>query len=128
MNFARGVNVPPGWTLWDFSFPQVAGVPGQTVELKQQMQCRFKVEKVKAFDSATPAGTGTRIASFMVGQQIQRPAVTDTASSVFFAGNSIGNNVRWDVCEPGLNIIVVVQFIQACTFDLCLFGFARAQF
>lgn len=125
MNFARGVGVPPGWALWDFSLGPVNGVPGQIVELKQQMQCRFKVEKVKAFDTATPAGTGTRIVSFIVGQQIQRPSVTDTASSVFFAGNSIGNNVRWDVCEPGMIIAVTIQFVQACQFDMCLFGFAK---
>ncbi len=109
---------------WDFSFGPVFGAAGTTTTLTAPMQCRFRVEKAMASDSADTPGSGTRIMQFVVGQRIQRPSASGSTSSQFFGPGALGNGLCWDTCEPGQSISVTVSFVQSCTFDLSLFGSA----
>ena len=98
------------------------GAAGAQTTLTISPQCRFRVEKVIATDTGTPAGTATRIMQFLVGNRIQRPSASGSSLVSFFGPATLGNGLRWDTCEKGLVISVTVSFVQAATFDLSLFG------
>ncbi len=106
---------------WQIDFGPVCSGAGTTTTITVAPQCLFRGEKVMATDTASPAGTGTRIQSIFIGQRSQRPATTNTLTS-FFANNALGNGIKWDTCEKALSISVTVSFISAVTFDMTVFG------
>lgn len=107
---------------WQIDFGPVSGAAGTTTVITQQPQCLFRGEKVMATDSASTAGTGTRIGQILIGQRLQRPAGVGATLTAFFANNALGNGIKWDTCDKALSIAVTVSFIQSCTFDMTVFG------
>ncbi len=107
---------------WDLSFGPVSGAAGTTTVITVQPQCLFRGEKVMATDSGSPAGTGTRITQVLIGQRLQRPATGGGSLTLFFSNGALGNGIRWDTCQQALSIAVTVSYIQACTFDMTVFG------
>lgn len=107
---------------WQIDFGPVSGAASTTTTLTVAPQCLFRGEKVMATDTASPAGTGTRISTILIGQRLQRPAGTGATLTAFFANNTLGNGIKWDTCEKALSISVTVSFISACTFDMTVFG------
>lgn len=112
------------WRQWSASVGPVSGNAGDIKNVQISPQVPFRVEKVMGTDTGNPAGTATRILSFVVGQRNQRPTAQGSSSLVFFAPMALGNGVRWDTCQPGQLITVQVSFVQAATFDMDLFGSA----
>lgn len=107
---------------WQIDFGPVCQAASTTTTISQNPQCLFRAEKVMATDTATTAGTGTRIQQIFVGNRLQRPANAGATLTLFFANNALGNGVRWDTCEKALSIAITVSFISACTFDMTVFG------
>lgn len=107
---------------WDLSFGPVSGAAGTTTVITVAPQCLFRGEKVMATDTASPAGTGTRITQILIGQRLQRPATGGGTLTSFFANNALGNGIKWDTCQQALSISVTVSFVSACTFDMAVFG------
>lgn len=107
---------------WQVDFGPVSGAAGTTTVVIQNPQCLFRGEKIMATDSGTTAGLGTRIGAIFVGQKSQRPANAGSTLTAFFAQNSLGNGIKWDTCEKALSISITVSFVQACTFDMTVFG------
>lgn len=107
---------------WDMSIGPAFGVAGSRQTLTVTPQCLFRVEKVMANDTGAPAGYGTRILQFIVGQRLQRPNANGSPLALFFGPATLGNGMRWDTCQRGLTISVQVEFVQSCTFDMALFG------
>ena len=107
---------------WQIDFGPVSGAAGTTTTLTVAPQCLFRGEKVMATDTASPAGTGTRISTILIGQKLQRPAGSGATLTSFFANNALGNGIKWDTCEKALSIAVTVSFVSACTFDMTVFG------
>src|SRR3990167_203106 len=107
---------------WDLSFGPVSGAAGTTTVITVAPQCLFRGEKVMATDTHTPNGTGTRITQVLIGQRLQRPATGGGTLTLFFANNSLGNGIKWDTCQQALSISVTVSFVQACTFEMSVFG------
>jgi hypothetical protein len=115
---------------WELEFGPASAPAGQVVDFISTPQCLFRGEKVMATDSATPAGSGTRIMQIAIGQRIQKPGNSGRSGAgtltQFFAQTALANATLWDTCQPSLFITVTVSFIQACTFDMSVFG--RAVF
>lgn len=107
---------------WDLSFGPVSGAAGTSTVITVQPQCLFRGEKLMATDTASPAGTGTRITQVMIGQRLQRPATGGGTLTQFFSQQALGNGIRWDTCQQALSISVTVSFVSACTFDMVVFG------
>lgn len=107
---------------WQIDFGPVCSGAGTTTTISQNPQCLFRAEKVMATDTASPAGTGTRIQQIFVGNKLQRPANAGATLTLFFSQQALGNGIRWDTCEKALSISVTVSFISACTFDMTAFG------
>jgi hypothetical protein len=107
---------------WDLSLGPAFGAAGSTTTLSVQPQCLFRVEKVIATDTGSPAGSATRIMQFMVGNRLQRPSSSGSTTVQFFGPGVLGNGMRWDTCQQGLSISVQVSFVQDATFDMSLFG------
>jgi hypothetical protein len=107
---------------WDLSFGPVSGAAGTTTVITVAPQCLFRGEKVMATDTASPAGTGTRITQVLIGQRLQRPATGGGSLTVFFSNGALGNGIKWDTCQQALSIAVTVSFISAVTFDMTVFG------
>jgi hypothetical protein len=107
---------------WQMDFGPVSGGAGTTTTITQTAQCYFRAEKVMATDTASPAGSGTRIQTIVVGNKLQRPLGGGGTLTSFFANNALGNGVKWDTCQPGLTISIGVSFISQCTLDLTVFG------
>jgi hypothetical protein len=107
---------------WDLSFGPVSGGAGTSTTITVAPQCLFRGEKVMATDTASPAGTGTRITQVLIGQRLQRPATGGGSLTVFFANGALGNGIRWDTCQQALSIAVTVSFVSQCTFDMTVFG------
>jgi len=109
---------------WDFPLGPVFGAAGTQTTIVVTPQCHYRVEKVVATDTSTPPGTGTAVVQFLVGQQLQRPAVGGASLAVFFGPAALGNGVRWGVCEPAFSIALTISFIETGTFHGALFGSA----
>lgn len=113
---------------WDLEFSPMSAPAGQVVTFNASPQCFFKGEKVVATDSATPPGTGTRIMQIAIGNRVQRPGSRSRNTAVggsltaFFAQTALANGLLWDTCQPSMTISVDVSFVQACTFDMTVFG------
>jgi hypothetical protein len=112
---------------WQIDFGPVFGEANTTTTITQNPQVLFRGEKVMATDSGNFAGTGnpgtgTRIQAIFVGQKSQRPANAGSTLTSFFANNALGNGIKWDTCEKALSISITVQFVNACTFDMTVFG------
>ena len=107
---------------WDLSFGPVSGAAGTTTVITVAPQCPFRGEKVIATDSFSSAGQGTRITQVLIGQRLQRPATGGGSLTLFFSNGTLGNGIKWDTCQQALSIAVTVSFIQACTFDMTVFG------
>jgi len=107
---------------WDLSFGPVSGSAGTTTIITVAPQCLFRGEKVMATDTASPAGTGTRITQVLIGQRLQRPASGGGSLTLFFSNGALGNGIKWDTCQQALSISVTVSFVAACTFDMTVFG------
>ena len=107
---------------WDLSFGPVSGAAGTTTVITVAPQCLFRGEKVMATDTASPAGTGTRITQVLIGQRLQRPATGGGSLTLFFSNGALGNGIKWDTCQQALAIAVTVSFVSACTFDMTVFG------
>lgn len=112
----------PRWQIWDVSFGPVSGASGTVTTISVPMQVPFRGRKVIASDTGSPPGSGTRIQQLVVGQKIQRPSMSGATLSTFFPPTALGNEVCWDVCQPGTNIIITVSFVQPVTFDMSVFG------
>lgn len=108
---------------WQIDFGPVSGAAGTTTTITVNPQVLFRGEKVMATDTGIgTAGNNTRITSIFVGQKSQRPANAGSTLTAFFANNSLGNGIKWDTCEKALSISITVSFVQACTFDMTVFG------
>ncbi len=107
---------------WQIDFGPVSGAAGTTTTITLQPQCLFRGEKILATDSGSPVGYGTRIATILIGQKLQRPAGNGATLTAFFAQNALGNGIKWDTCEKALSVSLTVSFIQTCTFDATVFG------
>jgi len=107
---------------WQVDFGPVSGSAGTTTTITVAPQCLFRGEKVMATDTGSPAGTGTRVSTILIGQRLQRPAGAGATLTLFFANNALGNGIKWDTCEKALSISVTVSFVQTCTFDMTVFG------
>lgn len=107
---------------WELSFGPVSGAAGTTTVITVAPQCLFRGEKLIATDSASPAGSGSRITQVMIGQRLQRPATGGGTLTQFFGVNALGNGIKWDTCQQALSIAMTVSFIAACTFDAVVFG------
>lgn len=100
-----------------------AGQAGERKTLKYRPQTPFTVEKFQATDDSPNPGYGTRILSVYVGNALQRPAPpTGGTLTAFFAPNALGNEVRWDRCDPAIEISIEVSFDVACTWDSNITG------
>jgi len=110
------------WHNWDLSLGPVAGVAGSVTTVSVSPQCLYRVSKAMAYDTGSPPGTGTRIMQFLVGNRIQRPTAQGSTLSAFFGPLALGNRLCWDTCQRGLLISITVSFVQACTFDVTVFG------
>lgn len=109
------------WRDWQIDFGPASAPAGEVLTFYNAPQCLFRGEKVIATDTGSPVGYGTRIASITVGQQVQRPA-RGASLTAFFANNALGNGIKWDTTDRAIQISVTVSFIQACTFDMSVFG------
>lgn len=108
---------------WQLDFGPVSGPAGEETVITVSPQCLFRGERVNATDTGSPVGTGTRIVSVMVGQRIQKLTGDRTSTlTAFFAANALANGIKWDTCQRSNRIQVTVRFVQACTFDLSVFG------
>lgn len=119
---------------WQCDLGPYTGKVGEKKTLTVNPQVFYRVHDIFATDdSASGAGQGTRIGKLIVGNKLQRPADTSTLTAIFGvdtaragrprsnAGASEGS-LDWDMCPPGSTISVEVEFVQACTFNLTLFG------
>lgn len=112
---------------WQLDLGPYTGVAGETKTLVATPQVYYRVENILATDSATPAGSGTRVGKLIVGNKLQRPVVVGSTTTLFFTpgpGDS-ANYISWDMCPPGSQILAEVIFVLPCTFDLSFFGRAR---
>lgn len=108
---------------WDVPLGPVSGAAGTTTVITFQPQAYFRVEKLMATDTASPAGMGTAITQIAVGQRLQRPLASGSGTlSLFYSQQALGNGLRWDTCQPAFNIALTISFISACTFFGNLFG------
>jgi hypothetical protein len=107
---------------WDFPLGPVSGAAGTTTTISFQPQAYFRVEKLMATDTGSPAGFGTAVSQILVGQRLQRPATGSSTLSIFFSQQSLGNGLRWDTCQPAFQIALTISFVQSCTFYGNLFG------
>ncbi len=107
---------------WDVPLGPVSGAASTTTTITFQPQAYFRVEKLMATDTGSPAGFGTAITQIAVGQRLQRPILTGGTLSLFYSQQALGNGLRWDTCQPAFNIALTISFITACTFYGNLFG------
>ncbi len=105
---------------WDLPFGPVYGEAGTTTALMVQPRCYFRGEKIIAVDSARVPGTGTRITQILVGRKIQK--IANGTLTAFFSQSGLGGDIKMDTCQPALGIAVSVSFVEACTFDMTIFG------
>lgn len=118
----------PRLMQFDFSTGQVFGPAGGQTVITIRPQCKFRIEKVMATDTATPAGTGTSIIQIAIGQKIQKANATGNGSlTMFFAQNAIANGVELDTAQPWEDIAITVSFNQSCTFSLNFSGTAELE-
>lgn len=123
---------PAGAQIYDFPMGPVFGKAGTVTTLSVKPQCRFKVVNVFAQDTGNPSGNGSRVMQFLVGNRLQRPAAQGGTLAAFFIGNSarVGKTggaegfLSWDTCDLGQSIALTISFVQSCTVDLTLFGYA----
>jgi hypothetical protein len=108
---------------WQLDFGPVSAAAGTITTINVKPQCDYRVEKVMATDTAPDAGTGTRIQSIFVGNQLQRPASTSTLTKMFFSG-ALGNAVMWAICKYGSRISITIEFLVDCQWDMTTFGTA----
>lgn len=107
---------------WDVPLGPVSGAAGTQTTISFQPQAYFRVEKLMATDTNSPAGMGTAITQILVGQRLQRPATGGGTLSIFYSNQSLGNGLRWDTCQPAFAIALTISFVAACTFYGNLFG------
>ncbi len=108
---------------WQVGFGPIEGKAGESKEIIVTPQCRFfRGEKVMATDTASPAGTGTRISNVAIGLKLQRPVGSCATLTAFFASNALGNGIKWDICDRWDRISITVHFIEDCKFDMTVFG------
>lgn len=107
---------------WDISFGPVSGAAGTTTTISNTPACLFKGMRLVATDTASPAGTGTRITQIFIGQRLQRPVTGGGTLTAFLAANAFGVGIEWDTCQPAYSISMTVSFVSACTFDAAVFG------
>lgn len=118
-------HVPPPQKArdWQIDFGPASAPAGYRTTITIQPQCLFRGDKITATDTSSRPGYGTRVVQVLVGQRVQRPASGQHATlTAFFAVNALGNGVRWDTCERRMSISVTVSFIEACTFEMAVFG------
>jgi len=108
---------------WDFPIGPVSGAAGTSTTVVITPQTLFRVEKVMAVDvGPLAAGFNTAISQVIIGNKLQRPATNGAALSLFFSNNTLGNGVKWDTCQPALQIAFTVSFITTSTFYGQLWG------
>ena len=108
---------------WQMDFGPMYAPSGFITTISIPPQCLFRSEKIIASDTGEPNGRGTRILGVTIGQKLQRPASPKGGTlTAFFAETALGNGIRWDTCPLFGTIGITVSFVQACTFDLTLFG------
>lgn len=115
------------WRDWQIDFGPVSGQPGQQITLTNSPQVAFRGEKGMCSDTGSPPGSGTRIGTILVGNRLQRPLGGGGTLSTFMANVALGNGIRWDTCDKGLLVAITVSFVQACTFDMSVFGRALIE-
>ena len=108
---------------WDFPLGPVSGSSGTTTTITINPQTLFRVEKIMATDTGPQtAGYNTSVTQVIIGNKLQRPATGNGSLTLFFANNALGNGVKWDTCQPALNIAFTISFITTSTFYGVLWG------
>ena len=110
--------------VFDLPLGPVFGRAGTVTTISVQPQCRYKVMRVMAQDTGNPVGTASRVMQVLVGNRLQRPTASGGTLVTFFGPPSLGGRLGWDTCDLGLRISLTVSFIQDCTVDVALFGYA----
>ena len=116
------VNVPTTVRDWQIDFGPITGLRGDEFPIVSMPRCVFRGEKIMMTDTYEQPGYGTEIVSFHVGQKPQLPVTGYPYLSAAFAPNSLGRGVKLDTCEGGMQIRVVVRFLQDCTWDCSILG------
>lgn len=120
---------------WQIDLGPYSGQAGEIKVLSATPQVPYYVENIFATDDSPSPGNGTRLAKLIVGNQLQRPALSSTLSAIFGVdklrtgknrglpggGNDEGM-LHWDMCPAGSTISVEVSFVVACQFDMTFFG------
>lgn len=113
---------------WQLDFPATFGTAGTSTILFVTPEVDFQGVVLMATDTGTPLGYGSSIGAILVGNQLQRPALTSTLTEFFGPKSRYrwilegAPNPRWDRCDKALSISVTVNFIQTCTFYMSVFG------
>lgn len=107
---------------WDLSFGPAWAPAGRRTTITETPQCLFRAEKIMATDSGSTPGLGTRIIQVAVGQKIQKPGGVNGTLTQFFSESALANGIRFDTAQAWSAIAVTVSFVEACTFNLSVFG------
>ena len=112
----------PAAREWDIATGPVQAPAGRIVTVTMTPQVLFRGEKVMATDDVDPAGTGTRIMQVAVGNKVQKAGGSNGTLTSMFSEVALANGIRFDTAHAWSNIKVTVSFVQACTFNLSIFG------
>lgn len=104
---------------WQIDFGPVFGKEGEVKTITIQPRVLFRGEKIIATDTAKFPGTGTVINAIFVGRKMQLPWPLPTNH---FGMSVTGNGIHMDTCDRALSISAQIEFLEPCTFDMCIFG------
>ena len=108
---------------WDFPLGPISGSSATTSTITIRPQTLFRVEKIMATDvGPLAAGFNTSVTQVIIGNKLQRPSTSGGTLTLFFSQNALGNGVKWDTCQPALDIAFTVSFITQSTFYGTLWG------
>ncbi len=108
---------------WEISFGPVSAPAGEQTTVTISPQCLFRGEKIMASDTGSTPGRGTRIISVVVGNKQQKPTNNGRGTlTSFFNETALANGITFDTAKPWSKIAVTISFVEACTFDMSVFG------
>lgn len=108
--------------LWQLDFGPVSGAEGEERAIEVRPSALFRGEKILASDTGRVPGKGTHLLSLLVGGHSQFRPGAGPVSLDAFSNNSLGSGIKFDVCQPSDSIMMVVKFVESCTFDATIFG------
>ncbi len=105
---------------WRGVYLHQIGRAGVTYTVDVQPGGLFKARRLVATDEH--GGLKTMITMMLVGQRLQMPSATVGILTQCFDREAVGNDIDFDVCQPGLSIVFQVRFLVDCTWSAELWG------